>query len=215
VAATTTMIQTKLLLVLFIASAAILVSGAIQNSAMAYAYLQQKQGGYSHHDKMMMQPGLYAFGTIASLQNDENGNPTWIVSGLWKGSLLMNNKTQGGGSNQTATTTANATAATASLPNATFNSKFNMVMTNGSAKHDHEISNFKLTSMSNPNNTTSVSNGTATITMRQGPVPDVPVSIKAMDNNILSIWVDPTKVNNHFGNTPIFGTIEKLIKVEK
>jgi hypothetical protein len=209
------MIQTKLLLVLFIASAAILVSGAIQNSAMAYAYLQQKQGGYSHHDKMMMQPGLYAFGTIASLQNDENGNPTWIVSGLWKGSLLMNNKTQGGGSNQTATTTANATAATASLPNATFNSKFNMVMTNGSAKHDHEISNFKLTSMSNPNNTTSVSNGTATITMRQGPVPDVPVSIKAMDNNILSIWVDPTKVNNHFGNTPIFGTIEKLIKVEK
>jgi hypothetical protein len=30
----------------------------------------------------MMRPGLYAFGTIASLQNDENGNPTWIVSGL-------------------------------------------------------------------------------------------------------------------------------------
>jgi hypothetical protein len=29
----------------------------------------------------MMQPGLYAFGTIASLQNDQNGNPTWIVSG--------------------------------------------------------------------------------------------------------------------------------------
>jgi hypothetical protein len=128
----------------------------------------------------------------------------------------MGNKTQSGEANQT-TTTANATAATTtgSLPNATFNSKFNMVMTNGSAMHNHEIYDFKLTSMSNPNNTTSVSNGTATITMRQGPVPDVPVSIKAMDNNVLSIWVDPAKVNNHFGNTPIFGTIEKLIKVEK
>jgi hypothetical protein len=68
------MMQPKLLSMLFIASAAILVSGAIQNSAMANQYSQQKQG-YSHHDKMM-KPGSYAFGTIASLQNDENGNPT-------------------------------------------------------------------------------------------------------------------------------------------
>ena len=90
-----------------------------------------------------------------------------------------------------------------------------MVMINGSAMHNHEIYDFKLTGISMPNNTTSVSNGTATITMRQGPVPDVPVSIKAMDNNVLSIWVDPTKIENHFGNTPIFGTIEKLLKVEK
>src|SRR5215208_4402193 len=127
------MIQTKLLSVLFIVSAALLVSGAIQGSAMAYPYSQQKQGGYSHHGNMMMKPGLYAFGTIASLQNDENGNPTWIVSGVWKGSLSMGNKTQGGEANQTTSitaTTANATAATTgSLPNATFNSKFNMVMT--------------------------------------------------------------------------------------
>jgi hypothetical protein len=195
------MMQTKLLSVLFIASAAILVSGAIQNSAMAYQYSQQKQG-YSHHDKMMMKPGSYAFGTIASLQNDENGNPIWIVSGLYKGSLSMNNKTQDG-------------AATGSLPNATLNSKFNMVMTNGSAIHDHEIYDFTLTDMSMPNNSTTVFNGTATITMRQGPVPDVPVSIKAMENNAVSIWVDPTKIQNHFGNTPIFGTIERLLEVEK
>jgi hypothetical protein len=195
------MMQTKLLSVLFIASAAILVSGAIQNSAMAYQYSQQKQG-YSHHDKMMMKPGSYAFGTIASLQNDENGNPIWIVSGLYKGSLSMNNKTQDG-------------AATGSLPNATLNSKFNMVMTNGSAIHDHEIYDFTLTDMSMPNNSTTVFNGTATITMRQGPVPNVPVSIKAMDNNAVSIWIDPTKIQNHFGNTPIFGTIEKLLEVEK
>ena len=204
------MIKTKLLSILFIVSVAILVSGAMQSSAMAYP--QQKQG-YSHHDKMM-KPGLYAFGTIASLQNDENGNPTWIVSGLWEGSLSMENKTQGRGGNQTSTT-ANATIATGSLPNATFYSKINMVMTNGSAMHDHEIYDFTLADMSMPNNSTTVYNGTATITMRQGPVPDVPVSIKTMENNAVSIWVDPTKINNHFGNTPIFGTIVKLLKVEK
>ncbi len=195
------MMQTKLLSVLFIASAALLLSGVIESSVMGNQYSQQKQG-YSHHDNMMMKPGSYAFGTIASLQNDENGNPIWIVSGLYKGSLSMNNKTQDG-------------AATGSLPNATLNSKFNMVMTNGSAMHDHRIYNFTLTNMSMPNNSTTVFNGTATITMRQGPVHDVPLSIKAMDNNAVSIWVDPTKIQNHFGNTPIFGTIEKLLEVKK
>ena len=202
------MMQTKLLSILSIVSAAILVSGAIQNSAIAYS--QQKQGYFPQNT--MVQPGLYAFGTIASLQNDENGNPTWIVSGLWEGSLT--NKTQGGEGNQTATTT-NASTATASLPNATFHSKFNMVMTNGSAMHDHEISDFTLADISKPNNSTIVYNGTATITMRQGPVPDVPISIKAMDNNTISIWADPAKVNNHFGDTPIFGIIAKLLNVEK
>jgi hypothetical protein len=207
------MMKTKILTISVIVSAAILMSGILHNSAIAFP--QQKQG-YSHN-KMMMQPGLYAFGTIASLQNDENGNPTWIVSGIWKGSLSMGNETQGMVGNQTNTTStaANATSTTGGPPNATFNSKFNMVMTNGSAVHDHEIYNFKLASMSNPNNTTSVFNGTATITMRQGPVENVPVSIKRIDNNVISIWADPAMIDNHFGNTPIFGTIEKLLKVEK
>ena len=55
-----------------------------------------------------------------------------------------------------------------------------------------------------PNNSTTVYNGTATITMRQGPVPDVPVSIKMMDNNAVSVWVDPTKINNHLEHTNIW-----------
>ena len=202
------MMQSKLLSMLFIVSAAILVSGAIQSSASAYP--QQKQG-YTPQSKMM-QPGFYAFGTIASMQNDENGNPTWILSGLWEGSLT--NKTQGGMGNQS-TATANASTATANLPNATLHSKFNMVMTNGSAMHDHEISDFTLTNISMPDNSTRIYNGTMTITMKQGPVSDVPISIKEMDSNAVSIWIDPTKINNHFGNTPIYGVIAKLLKVEK
>jgi hypothetical protein len=90
-----------------------------------------------------------------------------------------------------------------------------MVMTNGSAMHKHAIYNFKLMNMSNPNNTTSVFNGTATITMKDGPVNSVPVSIKRIDDNVISIWVDPAKVNNHFGNTPIYGTIMKSVIVKK
>jgi hypothetical protein len=209
------MMNPKMLTISVIVSAAILMSGVIQYDAIAYP--QQKQG-YSHPSKMTMQPGLYAFGTIASLQNDENGNPTWIVSGIWKGSLSMGIETQGVGSNQTNTTSAaaNATSTTdGGPPNATLYSKFNMVMTNGSALHDHEIYDFKLTNMTMPNNTTTVYNGTATITMREGPVTNVPVSMKSMESNAISIWADPAMINNHFGNTPIFGTIEKLLKVEK
>ena len=193
--------QSKILSTLIIVSATILVSGAIQNNSMAFQYSQQERGD-SYHDKMMMKPGSYAFGTIASLQNDRNGNPTWIVSGLYKGSVSVHNETEDG-------------AAKSSLPNATLNAKFSMVMTNGSAMHEHSIYDFTLTDMSMPNNSTTVYNGTATITMRQGPVTDVSVSIKAMDNNAISVWIDPTKIQNHFGNTPIFGTIEKLIEVAK
>jgi hypothetical protein len=201
------MIKSKIFTISVVVSAAILMSGILQNNAIAYP--QQNQG-YSHHNKIMLQPGLYAFGTIASLQNDENGNPTWIVSGIWKGGL------SGMEGNQTNTTSAaNATSTTVGLPNATFNSKLNMVMTNGSALHDHEIYDLRLTDMTMPNNSTTVYNGTATITMRQGPVTNVPVSIKSMESNVISIWADPAMINNHFGNTPIFGTIEKLLTLEK
>jgi hypothetical protein len=192
--------QSKLLSVLIVVSATILVSGAIQNNSIAFPYSQQERGD-SYHDEMMMKPGSYAFGTIASLQNDKNGNPTWIVSGLYKGSVSMHNETEHG--------------ASSSLPNATLDAKFSMVMTNGSAMHEHRIYDFTLTKVSMPNNSTTVYNGTTTITMRQGPVTDVPMSIKAMDNNAISVWIDPTKIQNHFGNTPIFGTIEKLIDVAK
>ena len=81
--------------------------------------------------------------------------------------------------------------------------------------HDPEIYDFTLADRSMPNNSTVVYYGTATMTMRQVPVPDVPISVKTMDNNAVSMWVDPTKINNHFGNTSIFGTTEKLVRVEK
>jgi hypothetical protein len=221
------MIQARKNSLLAIISTAILASGAgviasldaMQYNAIAYP---QQQEGYSHYG-MMKPPGVYAAGTIASLQNDQNGNPTWIVSGYWKGSLTMDNKTEGRGvgtGNQTTTNNdtanTNSTAATAdNLTTARFNAMFNMVMTNGSAMHKHAIYNFKLMNMSNPNNTTSVFNGTATITMKEGPVDNVPVSIKRIDDNVISISADPAKLNNHFGNTPIYGTIMKSVIVKK
>ncbi|MFL6380213.1 MAG: hypothetical protein ACJ72S_02845 [Nitrososphaeraceae archaeon] len=175
----------------------------------SYSSPQQPSGISSQSD--ILQPGLYARGTIASLQNDKDGKPAWIVSGLWRGSLT-NMSSAGMMSSSSAN---NTTTSQKNLPTATFNAVFNMVMLNGSALHKHQISNFTLTGMSMPNEKTNVSNGTATITMKEGPVNDVPISIRTFDDNVISIWVDPAKTMNHFGNTPIYGTVTQAVLVRK
>jgi hypothetical protein len=163
--------------------------------------VQQQHGGIPAQNDII-QPGLYARGTIASLQNDKDGKPAWLVSGIWRGSLT----------NMTSNTMSSLLK---NLPTATFNAVFNMVMLNGSALHKHQISNFILIGMSMPNEKTVVYNGTATITMKEGQVNDVPLSIRTLDDNVISIWVDPAKTMNHFGNTPIYGTITQEVLVRK
>lgn len=53
----------------------------------AAAYQMDQRADHSHG---MMKPGHYAAGTISSIQNDESGNPAWILSGYWKASLTEN-----------------------------------------------------------------------------------------------------------------------------
>jgi hypothetical protein len=89
-----------------------------------------------------------------------------------------------------------------------------MMKTDGTASHTHTISDFKLVGNPVVNANTTIFNGTSTITMKDGPVSDVPISIKLMDESAVSIWLDPTKTNKHFGNTVIYGT-QHLICVEK
>ena len=174
------------------------------NAGMMYHH-QQAIGYPGHYG--MNKPGQYAAGTIASLQNDKNGKPAWIVSGLWKASST--NMTS-----DMSNTMSNASIKK-NLPTAAFDAMFDMVRLNGSAMHKHQIYNFTLTDISMPNEKTVVYNGTATITMKDGPVKEVPLSIRTMANNVISIQVDPTKTNNHFGNTPIYGTITDDVLIRK
>lgn len=147
--------------------------------------------------KIMAQPpfpiggGKYSFGTISSVQLDKNSKPDWILSGHWRSNLLNIPS-----SNQTN----NATAPV-------FDATFEMVMVNGSGLHRHTITNFALTKVSTPNKGATEFNGTAAISLTNGPVSGVPISINFMGNHTISIWPDPSKIQNHFGNTPIFGTV--------
>ena len=67
--------------------------------------------------------------------------------------------------------------------------------------HKHQIDNFTLTAVSMPDNATTIYNGTVSITMKEGPVHEVPMSATVKEGNVLSLWLDPSKINNHFGNT--------------
>ena len=128
-------------------------------------------------------------GALTSIQNDASTlKPNWIVSGVFR----MDN--------------ANTTSPV-------FNATFYMIKTNGTASHQHTISDFKLNAAPTiTNNNSTMYEGTSTVTMKDGPV-NVPTKIILMDESAVSIWLDPSKTKNHFGNTPIYGT-QHLICVE-
>jgi hypothetical protein len=177
----------------------------------AAAYPMDHQGDHSYG---MMKPGHYAAGTIASIQNDENVNPAWILSGYWEASLTEDKTVENGNQSSSVSNSTSAMGNDMSK-SGKFVASFDMVRTNGSSMHQHQIYNFTLTEISMPENSTAVFNGTSTITLKDGPVSNVPTSVTDMGNNALSIYLDPAAVNNHFGNTPIYGTITKSVQIIK
>lgn len=125
-------------------------------------------------------------GGITSLHNDPSDNTTtWILGGVYRMENLSSEAP-------------------------TFNASFYMVKTDGNSSHSHDIYDLFL---NNPiiDNTISNSthvNGTTTVTMKDGPITNVPTNITILGDSAISIWLDPSKVNNHFGDSPIYGTQE-------
>ena len=148
------------------------------------------------------QASNFSFGPIASIQNDESGQPAWVVLGFWRGNLLSFNETT-----TTATTTGNSEGNASSLSTAAvFNANLRMIRLNGSGAHTHVITNFILSNVSSNENGTITYTGNSTISMPDAPIVDVPTTIK-VSGEIISILPDPSKVNEHFGNTPIYGAV--------
>ncbi len=129
-------------------------------------------------------------GSISSISNDpSNSTIAWITTGVYK---MENAKTS-----------------------PTFNSTFYMIKTDGTSEHKHSIYDFKLNTdpIVNTNNNSTILNGTSTVTMKEGPINDVPTQITLLGNSAISIFLEPTKLNNHFGSGPIYGN-QHLICVE-
>ena len=131
-------------------------------------------------------------GSITS--NTNNGNttgPAWILGGVYKFSNLNSSSPA-------------------------FNSTFYMIKIDGTANHTHSIYDFKLAGQPTVDNTTNSAmyNGTSTVTMREGPTNNVPTQINVLGDHAISIKLDGSVIDNHFGSQPIFGT-QHLICVEQ
>jgi hypothetical protein len=118
---------------------------------------------------------LYSYGPIASINGD------WVLAGSH---MAYNNPSN--------------------ISDSGFHSTFSMVMKNGSGYHMHQMSNATGEDISMEGNNT-IYQGSVTVTMRDGPVSNVPTTWTVFNNNTLAISMDPTKINNHFGDTPIYG----------
>ena len=180
------------------------VMAQMQNGGNSATTPDMSMGIGGGGDMMSMMHEMMAnhkWGMISSIQNDEQGQPAWIVAGHWMMEMGSQNSTQ----NDTATS--DATGRISNI--AGFNAMLHMVMLNGSAMHDHEISSFTQTgdaTFDSGTNSTTIT-GTATVTMREGPVPNVPITIEIAQDKVIAITPDPAALENHFGNTPIYGLV--------
>jgi hypothetical protein len=162
-----------------------------------------EQGMSGDMMSMLCQSGdVCMFGMISSIQNDEQGQPAWIVSGHWMmemESAPVNFTTVSG-----------------------FHAMLHMVRLNGSDMHTHEISNFTESGDTIRDiNSTRIS-GIATVTMPEGPVQDVSTNIEIRpgllgetQESVIAISLDPAALENHFGDTPIYGIVVSPEMIEE
>lgn len=126
------------------------------------------------------QNGESQTGTFNYIQTDAAGNPDWINTGNW--TLTGLNSTS-----------------------PSFSAIIDMAKPNGSAAHDHTVSDFKAIGAPMTEEGSTIINGTTTITMRDGPVAEEPTVLRLSDTGI-DVYFDPVKINDRFGNQSIAGT---------
>jgi hypothetical protein len=147
----------------------------------------------------------HKWGMISSIQNNQQGQPAWIVAGHWMMEMASQNDTA----------MSNATGGISNVRD--FHAMLHMVMLNGSAMHNHEISNFTQVGDTtfNPETNSTTIRGTATITLREGPVQGVQTTIEIAQDKVIAITPDPAAVENHFGDTPIYGIVVSPEMIEQ
>jgi len=126
-------------------------------------------------------------GQISSVQLGSDGQPAWIQSGYWVLRVFPTSDPE---------------------HHAVFLvAKMAMVKPDGMAMHSHSIFNFNATEMTMEGNSTGVLKGTATVTMKDGAVTGVPLTIKVFNNAVIGMWIGTDKVDGHFGTGPVYGTL--------
>jgi hypothetical protein len=156
-----------------------------------------------------------ARGGFTSLHNDTD-HLLWIATGDWE---LIPDLPQN-----------------SSQPNSgaiSFNATIDMVTVNNTGSHSHEMWGFKATGKNirpEADSTVLTFNGTVNMEIEDVLYEDIPVSIEIIDSSPITLsidtqtskvtpkwepggggtihlWIDPVKLPDHFGNTPIYGKL--------
>lgn len=136
----------------------------------------------------------YVFGPLIGVTTNDTGKVDWLLSGTWRSSLTnltdsstITNNTQ---DNQTY---------------GRFVAAIEMIKPDGSSRHTHTLTDFVVTGISqDQQNSSTIYNGTSTISLRDGPAVHIPTTIqKSSNNSVFKITIDPESVDYHFGKSPL------------
>lgn len=135
-------------------------------------------------------------GNLISLHGNGSIFPTWMVSGRWS----------------IAESPSNSTNTTSS--NIKFNANVTMASVDGTGVHRHKLTGFNLSNSIFHNKSATI-NGTVSFTSSGSNIGipeenfnNIPIIIKIMNLRTISINLDNKMVNQHFGNSPIYGKID-------
>ena len=143
-------------------------------------------------------------GIFIYTQTDESENPEWLNTGHWSLTGIESSSPESENLEWIDTGNWSLTGGESSLP--VFEAEIDMVKPNGSAAHEHEVNNLVVSEYTSSQTGLTTIQGNTTITMRDGPVTDEPTTI-TLDGNEISLYFDPAKIDNHFGNQSITGSV--------
>jgi hypothetical protein len=91
----------------------------------------------------------------------------------------------------------------------TFDALINMTKLDGSEYHEHRVRDLVIPYAPINHSNSTIISGTTTITMNSGFfISEVPTNITLNEMDI-SVYFDPAKLNNHFGNQTIKGAVTR------
>jgi hypothetical protein len=160
----------------------ILIASLIFSTTMLFAF----NISTTKADPPSVVPQQFINGPLSGLSQNASGKVDWVITGNWKSNLLSNTNRQNSN---------------------VFDATIEMIKPDGTGRHTHTLTNFTVINISYPNSNTIMYNGVSTVTMKEGPIMNVPTTLLLSNNNIISIIFDPNSVQHHFGDTPFYGII--------